>query len=286
MDYIPSEMLRGHLDTIILLSLADSDKHSNQIKEFVEKRSGGQYVLKQGTFYSCLQRIVKQGYVTEYRTTDEDGVRRKFFQLTEKGKAYIDTNVDSWSFSKHVIDLMISSEEDDSEPTFEKKTKTAKEPENVAVEEPVENEVIPVIDDTDLSSIDYTQAETFFSKNPQEKAKDEKNGFEQLSFEEEPYIEDEYSPKDAFSENDDRIENFEPIIEAKEPEAAVTEAISTVKKEEPAPSASTYEPKKTIENDDHLNSLDSSVDYRTILEGIFPSHKSTFRNDPREMTYE
>ncbi len=112
MDTIPSEMLRGHIDTIILLSLLDNDKHTNQIKEEIEQRASGEFVLKQGTFYSCLQRIVKQGYVKEYRTSSNDGVRRKFYQLTEKGKVYIDQNKDKWAYSRRIIDTLIKAPEE------------------------------------------------------------------------------------------------------------------------------------------------------------------------------
>lgn len=106
MDNVPSEMLRGHIDTIILLSLLNSDKHTGQIKEEIESRSDGKFELKQGTFYSCLQRIVKQGYVTEYRVSTPEG-RKKFYQLTEKGKIYIDENKDRWCSSRSLIDTLI-----------------------------------------------------------------------------------------------------------------------------------------------------------------------------------
>ena len=113
METIPSEMLRGHVDTIILLSLLDCDKHTSQIKEEIESRVDGQFQLKQGTFYSCLQRIVSQGFVTEYRSSSQDGKRRKFYQLTEKGKAYIEDNKDKWLFSRNVIDTLIQVPQDD-----------------------------------------------------------------------------------------------------------------------------------------------------------------------------
>ena len=116
MNDIPSEMLRGHIDTIILLCLLDADKHTAQIKEEIEKRAGGDFELKQGTFYSCLQRIVKQGYVTEYRTSNTpDGVRRKFYQLTEKGKIYIDENKDKWEYSRQMINTLILTPEKEAE---------------------------------------------------------------------------------------------------------------------------------------------------------------------------
>lgn len=125
MDVIPSEMFRGHLDTIILLSLVDEDKHTNQIRDEIEKRSDGKFELKQGTFYSCLQRIVKQGYVTEYRASTPDG-RRKFLQLTEKGKTYIDDNKDKWTVSRSIVNTL-----------FETPEKAKEAP---AVKEPIKNQ--------------------------------------------------------------------------------------------------------------------------------------------------
>ncbi len=106
-DYVGGDMIRGHIDTIILNSLIDGDKDTNQIRAEIEARAGGQFQLKQGTFYSALQRIVKQGYVIEYRTTGPDGVRRKYFQLTEKGKDLIDKNQSSWTFSRQVINTLL-----------------------------------------------------------------------------------------------------------------------------------------------------------------------------------
>ena len=126
MEIIPSEMLRGHIDTIILLSLIDDDKHTNQIREEIEARSDGKFELKQGTFYSCLQRIVKQGYVTEYRSTSSDGVRRKFYQLTEKGKTYIDENKDKWVFSRSLINELIKTPEKPAEAEKKQKIEASK----------------------------------------------------------------------------------------------------------------------------------------------------------------
>lgn len=108
--YVSGDMVRGHIDSIILNSLLDSDKDTSMIREEIEKRASGKFQLKQGTFYSALQRIVKNGLVIEYRTTGSDGVRRKFFQLTEKGKAHIEKNQNNWTVSQEVINTLLDSE--------------------------------------------------------------------------------------------------------------------------------------------------------------------------------
>ena len=116
-DSIGGDMIRGHIDSIILNSLLDSDKDTNQIRSEIESKAGGDFKLKQGTFYSALQRISKQGFVTEYRTSGTDGVRRKFFQLTEKGKAHIEKSQSTWSQSQTVINKLLDAEQNDT-PTF------------------------------------------------------------------------------------------------------------------------------------------------------------------------
>lgn len=115
-DFIGGDMIRGHIDSIILYSLLDGDKDTNRIREEIEQKGGGQFQLKQGTFYSALQRISKQGFVTEYRGSGSDGVRRKFFQLTEKGKAHIEQMSDTWSMSQVVINKLL-----DTKPLVEEK---------------------------------------------------------------------------------------------------------------------------------------------------------------------
>lgn len=112
-NFVSSDMIRGHIDTIILLSLSDEDKHTNEIREEIEKKAGGKYQVKQGTFYSALQRLAKQGFVTEYRSSAKDSIRRKYFHLTEKGKNFVEDNVSQWNYSKSVINNMIFNEDKD-----------------------------------------------------------------------------------------------------------------------------------------------------------------------------
>lgn len=107
-NFISSDMIRGHIDTIILLSLVNGDKHTNEIRDEIENKAGGQYKVKQGTFYSALQRLSKHGLVSEYRSSTADSIRRKYLHLTEKGLEYVNKNIDEWNYSKNVINNMIS----------------------------------------------------------------------------------------------------------------------------------------------------------------------------------
>ena len=119
---IKSEMMRGHIDTFILLSLVDSDKDSNEIKTSIEEKSENKLTVKQGTFYSAMQRLVKQNYIKEYRSSAVDGIRRKYYSLTEKGKKSLEKNREEWNKSKELIDNIIESpsEPEKSQPQITK----------------------------------------------------------------------------------------------------------------------------------------------------------------------
>lgn len=108
---INGDMIRGHIDTIILLSLIDGDKDSNEIRKSIEERSDNKFSVKQGTFYSAMQRLVKQNMIREYRSSSDDGIRRKYFSLTEKGLKSVEDNRKEWIESKEVIDTLVDTSE-------------------------------------------------------------------------------------------------------------------------------------------------------------------------------
>ena len=105
---ISSDLIRGHINTIILRTLYDGDKYGYEIISEIESKSKGQYVLKQPTLYSALKRLESQDYVTSYWGGVSNGGRRKYFQITDKGKRVVEQNLAEWEYSRTVIDSLIS----------------------------------------------------------------------------------------------------------------------------------------------------------------------------------
>ncbi len=110
---ISSDLIRGHINTIILRALYDGDKYGYAIIAEIERKSHGQYSLKQPSLYSALKRLEKDGYVTSYWGGSVGGGRRKYFSLTEEGKEIAETNQAEWEYSRTVIDSLISDKEFD-----------------------------------------------------------------------------------------------------------------------------------------------------------------------------
>ncbi len=107
---ISADLIRGHINTIILRTLYERDKYGYEIIEEIESKSRGQYTLKQPTLYSALKRLETQGYITAYWKTDEVslGGRRKYYTLTDSGREITERNQAEWEYSRTVIDNLIS----------------------------------------------------------------------------------------------------------------------------------------------------------------------------------
>ncbi len=110
---ISADLIRGHINTIILRALYDGDKYGYAIIAEIERKSHGQYTLKQPSLYSALKRLEKDGYVTSYWGGSVAGGRRKYFSLTEEGREIAETNQAEWEYSRTVIDSLISDKDFD-----------------------------------------------------------------------------------------------------------------------------------------------------------------------------
>lgn len=107
---ISADLIRGHINTIILRTLYERDKYGYEIIEEIDGKSHGQYSLKQPTLYSALKRLETQGYINAYWKTDEisQGGRRKYYTLTDSGREIAEKNQAEWEYSRTVIDSLIS----------------------------------------------------------------------------------------------------------------------------------------------------------------------------------
>ena len=116
MSGIDSDLIRGHIDTIILNILKEGDKYGYEICNEVEERSKGAYELKQPTLYSCLKRLEGQGLISSYWEDSDIGGRRHYYKLTDLGKETYDKNQEDWRRSRVIIDSLINNGEQPSEP--------------------------------------------------------------------------------------------------------------------------------------------------------------------------
>jgi PadR family transcriptional regulator PadR len=104
---VTSDLLRGHTDTMILRLLADSDRYGYEIVKQIAEHSRGEYELKEATMYSSVRRLEADGDITWYWGDESQGGRRKYFRITDKGRATYARNKDNWEYAKRVLDTLL-----------------------------------------------------------------------------------------------------------------------------------------------------------------------------------
>jgi PadR family transcriptional regulator, regulatory protein PadR len=79
------EMLKGHLDMIVLAALSAGPAHGYAVIEEIRRRSGQAFDLPEGTIYPALHRLEQAGLLVSRWTTSESGRRRRVYALTRRG---------------------------------------------------------------------------------------------------------------------------------------------------------------------------------------------------------
>ena len=104
---ITSDLLRGHTDTMILRLLTEGDHYGYEIVKLIAERSNGEYALKEATMYSSVRRLEADGDITWYWGDETQGGRRKYFQITEKGKETYAHNKKNWEYARRVLENLL-----------------------------------------------------------------------------------------------------------------------------------------------------------------------------------
>src|SRR5258708_28363685 len=80
-----AEMLKGHLDAIVLAALEAGPAHGYAIIEAIKRRSGSTFDLPEGTVYPALHRLEQAGLLASSWTTPPRGRKRRVYSLTKGG---------------------------------------------------------------------------------------------------------------------------------------------------------------------------------------------------------
>ena len=104
---VSSDIIRGHIDTIILKLLSENDKYGYQISKMISTATNGEYELKEATMYSSLKRLEKDGFIVSYWGDETQGGRRRYYKITEAGRKLYSRNKNNWEYVKQIIEKLI-----------------------------------------------------------------------------------------------------------------------------------------------------------------------------------
>ena len=91
-----SEVLKGHVDLLLLATLESGPAHGYAIVDAVRSRSGGAFDLAEGTVYPALYRLEGRGLLASDWAEGQGVRKRRVYRLTRKGARELARQREGW----------------------------------------------------------------------------------------------------------------------------------------------------------------------------------------------
>ena len=89
-----TQMRRGVLELCILSIIAKEEAYPSDI---IKKLKESELIVVEGTLYPLLTRLKKDGLLDYYWKESTQGPPRKYFQITNTGKEFLNGLLSSWN---------------------------------------------------------------------------------------------------------------------------------------------------------------------------------------------
>jgi PadR family transcriptional regulator, regulatory protein PadR len=103
-----AEVLKGHLDALLLATLAAGPQHGYAVKEALRAGSGGRFDLPTGTVYPALHRLERAGLIRGSWSV-VNGRRRRSYALTPAGRRALSRERSSWQEFSAAVSALLGS---------------------------------------------------------------------------------------------------------------------------------------------------------------------------------
>jgi PadR family transcriptional regulator PadR len=101
-----ADLLRGHLDGLLLAVLAEAPGHGYELSRRLTERSGGELGVPEGSLYPALQRLERGGLV-ESSWSVAEGRRRRIYRLTSAGRRATKESRRQWRTFSTAVDRVL-----------------------------------------------------------------------------------------------------------------------------------------------------------------------------------
>ena len=106
-----SDLPQGTLDLLILKVVALDSLHGYAIAQRLQQMSRDVVQVPQGSLYPALHRLENRGYLKAEWRESETGREAKFYRLTRKGRAQLESEMASWQRLTAAIELILRTQE-------------------------------------------------------------------------------------------------------------------------------------------------------------------------------
>ena len=102
-----AEVLKGHLDGLVLAALEAEPAHGYGIIRRLRTRSSDVFRLAEGTVYPTLHRLERDGLVTS-RWTAASGRRRRVYRITRSGREALTVRRFEWREFARAVEAVLA----------------------------------------------------------------------------------------------------------------------------------------------------------------------------------
>jgi PadR family transcriptional regulator, regulatory protein PadR len=106
-----SDLPQGTLDLLILKVAALGPLHGYAIAQRLQQISRDVVQVQQGSLYPALHRLENRGFLAAEWKQSDTGREAKFYHLTRKGRAELESETASWQRLTEAIGLILAAKE-------------------------------------------------------------------------------------------------------------------------------------------------------------------------------
>ncbi|GED71053.1 transcriptional regulator [Brevibacillus reuszeri] len=94
---------KGVLELCVLVLAANHDRYGYELVDSISEK----FHIAEGTVYPLLRRLTQEGFFTTYLKESQEGPPRKYYQLTEQGRRYMNDLILEWRIFNRGVNQII-----------------------------------------------------------------------------------------------------------------------------------------------------------------------------------
>ncbi|CAM5794444.1 MULTISPECIES: PadR family transcriptional regulator [Brevibacillus] len=94
---------KGVLELCVLVLVAQKDRYGYELVASISEK----FHIAEGTVYPLLRRLTTEGFFITYLAESQEGPPRKYYQLTDKGRRYMNDLVLEWKIFTRGVNQII-----------------------------------------------------------------------------------------------------------------------------------------------------------------------------------
>ncbi len=102
-----TELLKGTLSLLILSLLSRKSMYGYEIAATVHQETDGAFTWREGSLYPNLHKMQADGLIVGEWEEKETGRKRRYYHITEKGRAALREKVQAWTELSHAVNRIL-----------------------------------------------------------------------------------------------------------------------------------------------------------------------------------